>query len=518
MLNKNFARGLLEGFAKTSAKGINDAMDDLDGRISRLTEKRINKISTAKPIYDKDFRENEEQIKYYAGLLNTNGGTRGMELLHSLINKETWEGAKVIVPEIHKKLVNTGLIAGKNYMPLSYTDEKGDRKIPTSKQLANLVTMPLSLPSGKVDEESLKGSGFSLLNFITRGNNSVEKYVSKRMSADLAMAGYSDKNLQTNYGELPTSGTVTVDRFDLQLGKSHENDLKLINAKIATLQDSNGDINEIDRLKKLGTKAQSIISNLGEKELTKTDINRTYAGMVELTADAFNVEMTLLPSGNWQTVGGIKANGEMAKALGNSLTSNVAWAHKGGRSDVNSKNLGLTARGFLDEKFKNKLNNGDILKFSSPNVTETLYEPTSFSFIAAQNGYKTIRVTKDMIIGIGKDGTFADVNNGQPYLTLGEKIKANTQVIKKAKKTITNDTSTDNDDEQTISDNFNAKWLKLRKDKASPNKFAVAARQIKNYLLNRGITYTEAELKNEFSLITNGSEWKPSYGSITESQ
>ena len=144
--------------------------------------------------------------------------------------------------------------------------------------------------------------------------------------------------------------------------------------------------------------------------------------------------------------------------------------------------------------------------------------PTEFSFIAAQNGYKTIIVTKDMIIGIGKDGTFADKNNGQPYLALGEKIKANTQVIRKPKKTITKNTTTDNDDEQIIFDNFNAKWLNLTKDRASPNKFAVAARQIRNYLLNRGVTYTEAELKNEFSLITNGSEWKPSYGSITESQ
>ena len=37
---RSFGMGLLEGLAKSSSKGINDAMNDLDNRVSRLSEKK----------------------------------------------------------------------------------------------------------------------------------------------------------------------------------------------------------------------------------------------------------------------------------------------------------------------------------------------------------------------------------------------------------------------------------------------------------------------------------------------
>ena len=54
-LSSAFTRGLFAGLAKSSAKGIQDAMDDLDGRLSRLSEKEwlgqlLNKLDTDKTL------------------------------------------------------------------------------------------------------------------------------------------------------------------------------------------------------------------------------------------------------------------------------------------------------------------------------------------------------------------------------------------------------------------------------------------------------------------------------------
>ena len=38
---RSFGMGLLEGLAKSTTKGVNDAMNDLDGRVSRLSEKNF---------------------------------------------------------------------------------------------------------------------------------------------------------------------------------------------------------------------------------------------------------------------------------------------------------------------------------------------------------------------------------------------------------------------------------------------------------------------------------------------
>lgn len=506
MLRGSFAKGLVEGLAKSSARGIQGAMDDLDNRLSRLSDKRINKMTTELPRYKKELAENDEQIKMLAGLLNVNGDSRGMEIMHSLIVNDGWEKAKVLVPQIHTKLVRNGLKAG-DYLGLSYTDQKGDRVMPTSKSLANLVTMPLNVPSGEVDQEALKGSGFSLLNFITRGTNNVEKYASKRMAGDLAFAGYSKKDLEPKFQALPTAGKVTINQFDLELGKSYASDLQLINAKVDSLQQQNNpqDKAEINRLKKLSAKTSQIISNLGVKEFTTTTRKSNFNQIVDLTSDAFDVEMTLLPSGQWQTVRGAKEAGNTAVALGNQITDELAWAHKGGRADTTSANLGSTARGFLPNELKDKLKNSDMLKFNN-----FAYEPTTFATIAASNGYKLKRVTKDDII----NNNALDLNNGQPYLTIGDKVNIK-NIPRTSKKTdIKNDSSITQDDDQITFDTYAEEWKTFTKNRASQNRFGVLARKIANTLLASGVSYTEAELKDEFKTIT-GSGWIPFYGDIT---
>lgn len=503
MLRGSFAQGLVEGLAKSSARGIQGAMDDLDSRLSRLSDKRINKMTTELPRYKKELAENEEQIKMLSNLLNVNGDNRGMQIMHSLIVDEGWETTKARVPQIHAKLVRNGQKAG-DYLGLSYTDQKGDRVIPNAKSLANLITMPLNVPSGEIDKEALEGSGFSLLNFITRGNNKVEQYAQKRLSQDVAFAGFTKKDLQPKFDALPTAGKIKIDEFDLELGKSYSSDLQLINARIDSLESANNPQNkpEIDKLKKLAAKTSTIISNLGVKEFTPTTRKSNYNQMVDLTSDAFNVEMTLLPNGTWQTVGGAKESGDTAVSLGNQIVDELAWAHKGGRSDTTSANLGSTARGFLPDELKDKLKNSNMLKFDN-----FAYEPTTFAMIAASNGYKLKRVTKQDIV----DGE-ADLNNGQPYLTIGDKVTVKPKPRTNKKTDIKNTNQTNEIDEDEVVSAFGNSWNTLIKDNASSGKFKVEADKIKNYLLSRGVTYTEAELKEEFRSIT-GSNWQ--YGDIT---
>ena len=63
MLRGSFATGFVEGLAKSSARGIQDAMDDLDGRLSRLSEKRMARTTTEQARHRQDFRQNEEEMK-----------------------------------------------------------------------------------------------------------------------------------------------------------------------------------------------------------------------------------------------------------------------------------------------------------------------------------------------------------------------------------------------------------------------------------------------------------------------
>ena len=133
---RSFGMGLIEGLATSTTKSVNDAMNDLDGRISRLSEKKINREINEKSRFNKEFQGNEEQIKFLANQLNVNGGTDGMRILHSIINKESWAGAQVQVPRIVEKLVANGMDAT-NYLTQGkgLTDVEG-KKLPNSKSLA----------------------------------------------------------------------------------------------------------------------------------------------------------------------------------------------------------------------------------------------------------------------------------------------------------------------------------------------------------------------------------------------
>ena len=290
---RSFGMGLLEGLAKSTTKGVNDAMNDLDDRVSRLSEKKINREINERGRFDEDFRGNEEEIKFLANQLNVNGGTRGMEVLHSLINKESWTGAKALVPSIVKRLNSNGLVAGDTYMPLGETVD--GYKIPSSKQLANLITIPMNIGDDSLDDDALKGTGMGILNIFARGEDNVAKYVSNRIKADRALAGAS--NLKPDFGELSAASDINVDKFDLQLGQSYAADLKLIRGRIDQLGEEAPEalIAEEKRF-------ASLISNIGDKQLTVAQQKSTKGSYESMLSSYANIGGRLEYDGSWNSI------------------------------------------------------------------------------------------------------------------------------------------------------------------------------------------------------------------------
>ena len=61
--DEEFVKGLVKGTAQSTTKGVQDAMDTLDGRLSRLSEKRMARATTEQARHRQDFRDNEEEMK-----------------------------------------------------------------------------------------------------------------------------------------------------------------------------------------------------------------------------------------------------------------------------------------------------------------------------------------------------------------------------------------------------------------------------------------------------------------------
>ena len=407
MLNKNFARGLVEGFAKSSAKGINDAMDDLDGKISRLSEKRMNKVTTEQARWKKDFAENEEQIKYLANQLNINGGKDGMRLLHSLINTETFEGAKNVIPSIVKKLSLNGMDAT-NYL----TQGKGlttldGKKLPTAKSLTNLVTLPMNIPDMDMGT-ALEGSGANILNIFTRANDNVAKYAQRTIKSDMALAGVTGET--PTFRELPAAESLTIDKFDLLLGQSYANDLKIITARIDNLTNADPIRNkdEIDKLKTMQDSTRALIMHTGDKPVTDAGVKSASSEYSNQAGITLGIKQSMI-NGEWNTLEAKSSNSKMAADIGTVNSGHLKWAKSTGRASLNDpKNANATARGFIPASFHEKIRNSEGYDL------ENALEPNQFLMIASKNLLNVKRITKEMI---AKDETL-DINNGNPYLTV----------------------------------------------------------------------------------------------------
>ena len=499
MLNKNFARGLVEGLAKSTARGVQDAMDSLDDRISRLSEKKINREINERGRYDKDFRGNEEQIKYLANQLNINGGTRGMEVLHSLINKEGWEGTKALVPSIVKRLNANGLIAGETYMPLGQTPE--GYKIPSSKQLANLITIPMNIGDDSLDKEALKGTGMGILNIFSRAEDNVAKYTARRIKADRALAGVSGK--APDYGELSPALGVDVDKFDLQLGQSYAADLKLIRGRIDQLGDKAPQA-LLDQEKKLA----SLIDNISDKQLTQPQQVRAKGSYEESFSTFANIDGRLELDGSWNSANKKYKNAGIASDFANKFKDLVVWSKSSNGRGENQQ----TARGFIPSTAKGNFMNLSDSVFDKP------LEPNTMLEYAARNGMDVMKVTREMI----KTGDFEDKNNGNPYLIVSGKIEFDISEMG-GKSSLTSGIP-----KNTVFNNTQQKQTQVKNvpdfgltNQVSSNELVTSftnaptstnARKFKKYFASKNIN-SEQGRKEEFKRLTN-KDWLNNYGSI----
>jgi len=499
MLNKNFARGLVEGLAKSTARGVQDAMDSLDDRISRLSEKKINREINERGRYDKDFRGNEEQIKYLANQLNINGGTRGMEVLHSLINKEGWEGTKALVPSIVKRLNANGLIAGDTYMPLGQTPE--GYKIPSSKQLANLITIPMNIGDDSLDKEALKGTGMGILNIFSRAEDNVAKYTAKRIKADRALAGVSGK--APDYGELSPALGVDIDKFDLQLGQSYAADLKLIRGRIDQLGNKAPQA-LLDQEKKLA----SLIDNISDKQLTQPQQIRTKGGYEEAFSTFANIDGRLELDGSWNSANKKYKNASIAADFANKFKDLVVWSKSSNGRGENQQ----TSRGFIPSTAKNNFMNLSDSVFDKP------LEPNTMLEYAARNGMDVMKVTREML----KTGDYEDKNNGNPYLIVSGKIEFDISEMGDKSSLVSGIPN------NTVFNNAQQKQTQVKNvpdfgltNQVSSNELVTSftnaptstnARKFKKYFSSQNIN-SEQDRKAEFKRLTN-KDWLNNYGSI----
>ena len=114
---RGFALGLVKGLATSTTKGVNDAMNDLDGRLSRLSEKRLARATTEQARHRQEFQGNENDMKSLVSLtplvvdVANPLGPDGEGIMHSLITSNGWNGAKALVPQIVKKMATTNMSA-----------------------------------------------------------------------------------------------------------------------------------------------------------------------------------------------------------------------------------------------------------------------------------------------------------------------------------------------------------------------------------------------------------------------
>tara|TARA_R110000824_G_scaffold310906_1_gene498170 strand:+ start:2532 stop:4007 length:1476 start_codon:yes stop_codon:yes gene_type:complete len=489
---RSFGMGLLEGLAKSTTKGVNDAMNDLDDRVSRLSEKKINREINERGRFDEDFRGNEEEIKFLANQLNVNGGTRGMEVLHSLINKESWTGAKALVPSIVKRLNSNGLVAGDTYMPLGETVD--GYKIPSSKQLANLITIPMNIGDDSLDDDALKGTGMGILNIFARGEDNVAKYVSNRIKADRALAGAS--NLKPDFGELSVASDINVDKFDLQLGQSYAADLKLIRGRIDQLGEEAPEalIAEEKRF-------ASLISNIGDKQLTVAQQKSTKGSYESMLSSYANIGGRLEYDGSWNSVNKKAVNAGIASDFSTKFKDTVMWAKSVNGRGENQQ----TARGFIPATLANEFSKISDTFFDKP------IEPNTMIELAARNGIDVMRVSKEMIA----TGDYEDKNNGNPYIVATGKIEFDMAELNNSATTsgLPNNKVFKQSKPDKLTPLGTVKMdLNVLKTTFANKPTGTSARMWKKYFTQENVV-TEQDRKNQFKQNT-GKDWLSTYGSI----
>jgi len=416
----SFGLGFLEGLSKTATKGIQDSMDDFDRRISRLSEKRLVKAEAEQTRYNKDLKDNEQEIKYLANLLNQNGGTRGMEVLQGLIQKEGGlTGAKNVIPSIVSKLTNNGMTAV-NYLTtqgstFANVDDE-NRVIPTYKMLARDITIPMNIPDLDAGT-ALQGSGMNILNLFSKGQDNAMKYAQKRVSSDMALAGYSPDAFKDKIAETPASPKVNYSLFDLQLGADIKKNLVLINSRLDHLDPKNNK-DEYEKLTLLRREGEITVQNLEDKPLSINQAKTNTAFLTQKLASYFGVKSRIINAGAysvWQNEGDKTANSVLAQntalRFGDLITEATKVENREG-----GKARGATMRFYIPDNSNNKKN---IKKGVFNKWNEPLHYDYGFK-LAATNGLNVRMVTAEMIKNGDALHTIKDATS--PYFVMGKPI------------------------------------------------------------------------------------------------
>ena len=392
---RGFALGLVEGLAKSTTKGVKDAMDDLDGRLSRLSEKRLARATTEQARYKQDFQGNENDMKSLVAAL----GKDGEGIMHSLITSNGWNGTKALIPQIVKKMANTNMSASQ---VLKFKAADGSNA-PSIKQLSDLVTIPLNMPDLDMGT-SLEGSGSHILNIFTNSEDGIQNYAKKYIQTDMALAGVSNKT--TNYGELSASGATTVDRFELGLTNNLKDNLLKINAAVENAAPGSKQQKEYQKRKYI---LESTINNSQDKILTASGVKSNTAVHSEIFSEFAMVKGDInYLSNTWIPASMQAANTKTAILAAEEATDILQWT-KNNRGKNNA-----TAKALVPINIPSGIQGLEGLGgeyISSDRFIKAL----------AHSGYRAIRMER------GED-TDAD-----PYITIGDKINFDFDAITKAK-------------------------------------------------------------------------------------
>lgn len=504
LFGSSFLEGLVTGTAKSVSRGVQGAMDDFDDRLSRLSEKRIQKMTTEKARFDRDFRENEKEIKFLANLLNSNGGKRGMEVLQSIIRKEGGiEGAKAIIPSIVEK-INLENTTAEKYLKLPEIQGDGSRRIVTSKQLANSITIPISQGVDFDYGTALQGSGMNLLNIFSNAEKGVADYAKKYVETDLALSGVDLKNLTKDFGETPPAQDITIDRFDLQLGANLKSNLALVEARLRNTDTTDPSYNQ---LKNLSIELAATIKNNADKvpggAALRTQTNSFNAQL----ADFLRINNRFV-GGEYQLLDTKTNNSDLAATYATQLSQYFVMSKLPKHRGKNN----APARGYIPETEKNNIGelSQNLVKYNQPMNSQ------QFLRIAATNGLNVVFVTKEMIND--PDSDYYDADGRDPYMTVKGKINFDRAEFNKNKATynkpVNNNPIRGNN---TITTNINnSAYVASVRDFQNTPDSGVLARAVRNGM-KRAIagasTMNEAELKKKFKEET-GFDWKPTFGSI----
>ena len=468
----DFGLGLIEGLATSGAKGVQKAMDDLDGKVSRLSEIRMNKAANEMPRYKKEFRENEEELKSLAAAL----GPDGRGILHSLIASEGGYGyAKSVVPAVVKKMQDTNMSAAQI---LKYKPTEG-YQMPSTKQLSELITVPMNIPDLDYGK-ALEGTGSNILNIFATSEDAIPKYVKRTIESNVALSGLSEKPV--SYGELGAAGSLTVDRFELSLTNNLKENLPKLKAAFE---------NETDpaKKKKLGDRAfQTEMAILGQSDKPLTDAQkRSHVGSFTSSAAEYaQIKGDInRVTGDWISLSEKNINNRIVRDQGQEMTEALAW------SKFNKADYGLgyeqTARGLVPSKLPKG--------FEGLQGVEGEYvDPMRLMHAAANNGYKIAIVPAS--------------DNMPPYITISnEKVEyENLPPVGDPNKTGFNKKTSDEvvnkiDSDRTI---ISAKNKFLNSSDATLKK--VHAKTLKNRLEALGAT----DWKTEYKRIM-GMDWQEEF-------